>query len=115
VKRGEVYRADLAPRSGSVQTGRRPVIVVSNDGFNQTPGWRSIIVVPISTSAPQGRRGPTVIELSGGAAGLLRKSFAVCHQVTTLDRARVTKRIGALPAKSLREIEEGLKASMDLD
>ena len=115
MKRGEVYWADLVPRSGSEQTGRRPVILVSHDGFNQTPGWRSIIVVPISTSSSQGKRGPTVIELSGGIAGLPKTSFAVCHQVTTLDRAKMTKRIGALPLESLREVDEGLKAAMDLD
>lgn len=115
MKRGEVYWADLVPRSGSEQTGRRPVILVSHDGFNQTPGWRSIIVVPISTSSSQGKRGPTVVELSGGAAGLPKASFAVCHQVTTLDRAKMTKRIGALPPEFLREVEEGLKAAMDLE
>jgi len=114
MKRGEVYWADFVPRSGSEQTGRRPVIPVSNDGFNQIPGWRSIIVVPISVSTSQGKRGPTVIELPGGAAGLPKTSFAVCHQATTLDRAKLTGRIGALPAESLREVEEGLKASMDL-
>ena len=115
MKRGEVYWADLVPRSGSEQTGRRPVILVSHDGFNQTPGWRSIIVVPISTSSSQGNRGPTVVELSGGAAGLAKTSFAVCHQVTTLDRAKLTKRIGALPPELLRDVEEGLKAAMDLE
>ena len=115
MKRGEVYWADLVPRSGSERTGRRPVILVSHDGFNQTPGWRSIIVVPISTSSSQGKRGPTVVELSGGAAGLPKASFAVCHQVTTLDRAKMTKRIGALPPEFLREVDEGLKAAMDLE
>ena len=114
MKRGDVYWADLVPRSGSEQTGRRPIIVVSHDGFNQTPGWKSIIVVPISTSSSQCRRGPTVIEL-GGTAGLPKMSFAVCHQVTTLDRAKLTKRVGSLPSESLREVEEGLKAAMDLD
>lgn len=53
MKRGEVYWADLVPRSGSEQVGRRPVVVVSHDGFNQTPGWMSVIVVPVSTSASQ--------------------------------------------------------------
>jgi len=115
MKRGDVYWADLVLRSGSEQTGRRPVIVVSHDGFNQTPGWRSIIVVPISTSSSQGKRGPTVVELSGGTAGLPKTSFAVCHQVTTLDRAKLTKRVGSLPSEPLREVEEGLKAAMDLD
>ena len=115
MNRGEVYWADLVPRSGSEQSGRRRVILVSHDGFNQTPGWRSIVVVPISTSSSQGRRGPTVIELSGGTAGLPKTSFAVCHLVTTRDRAKLTKRLGTLPSESLREVEEGLKAAMDLD
>jgi len=30
VKRGEVYWAELAPRFGSEQSGRRPVMVVSH-------------------------------------------------------------------------------------
>jgi mRNA-degrading endonuclease toxin of MazEF toxin-antitoxin module len=91
------------------------VIIISHDGFNQTIGWRSIIVVPISTSASQGRRGPTVIEIPAGAGGLSKTSFAVCHQVTTLDRARLTKRVGALPGEVLEEVKLGLKAAMDLD
>lgn len=115
MKRGEVYWADLVPRSGSEQTGRRPVIVLSHDGFNQAAGWKSIIVVPISTSSSQGKRGPTVVEVSGGTGGLAKTSYAVCHQVTTLDRAKLTKRLGALPLESLREVEDGLRAAMDLD
>jgi mRNA interferase MazF len=115
MRRGEVYWANLVPRSGSEQTGRRPVIVVSHDGFNQTPGWRSIIVVPVSTSASQWKRGPTVAELPRGAAGLPRAGFAVCHQVTTLNRAKLVKRIGTLPSESMRAVEEALKAALDLD
>src|SRR5258708_6715839 len=115
MKRGEVHWADLVPRSGSERTGRRPVVVVSHDGFNQTPGWRSIIVVPISTSATQGARRLTVVEIPAGAGGLPKMSVAVCHQVTTLDRARLTKRIGALPVEILRDVEEGLKAAMALE
>ena len=72
-------------------------------------------MVPISTSSSQGKRGPTVIEISGGTAGLPKTSFAVCHQVTTLDRAKLTKRLGTLPSESLREVEEGLRAVMDLE
>jgi mRNA interferase MazF len=113
--RGEIYWADLVPRSGSEQTGRRPVIVVSSDGFNRTAGWKSIIVVPISTSASQARRGPTVVELPGASTGLPKTSFAVCHQVTTLDRAKLTRKAGTLPSEFLRSVEEALKAAMDLD
>jgi len=115
MKRGDVYRADLLPRSGSEQTGRRPVVVVSHDGFNQTPAWMSIIVVPISSSASQAKRGPSVVGIPAGVAGLPKASVAVCHQVTTLDRAKLTRRIGSLPGELLREVDSGLRAAMDLD
>jgi len=88
---------------------------VSHDAFNQTPGWMSVIVVPVSGSVLQAKRGPTVVALPAGAAGLSKASVAVCHQVTTLDRAKLTKRIGALPVELLSDVESGLKASMDLD
>jgi mRNA interferase MazF len=115
MKRGEVYWADLAPRSGSEQTGRRPVIVVSNDGFNQAGAWRSVIVVPLSTSTAQAKRGPTVAEIPGGVAGLAKMSIAVCHQVTTLDRTKLIKRIGLLPQSLVEELDASLKAALDLD
>jgi mRNA interferase MazF len=89
--------------------------VISHDSFNRAPGWNSIIVVPVSTSASQAKPGPTVVELSAGTAGLAKTSVALCHQVTTLDRAKLTKRVGGLPASVLREVEDGLKGAMDLD
>lgn len=115
MKRGEVNWADLVPRSGSEQTGRRPVIVVSHDGFNQVAAWQSIIVVPLSTSSAQAGRGVTVVEIPGGTVGLEKTGYALCHQVTTLDRAKCAKRLGQLPSRFLRSVEEGLKAALDLE
>ena len=115
MKRGEVWWAELVPRSGAEQAGRRPVIILSHDGFNQTPGWRSVIVVPLSTSAAQARRGPTVVGIPAGAAGLSKASIAVCHQVTTLDRAKLSKRLGVLGPDSLAAVEAALKAAVDID
>jgi len=114
VKRGEVYWAELVPRSGSEQQGRRPVVIVSHDGFNQTQGWGSIIVVPLSTSGAQRRRGPSAILLPQGAAGLAKESVALCHQVTTLDRSKFTQRIGELSLVELIQVEDGLRAALDL-
>jgi mRNA interferase MazF len=114
MKRGDVYWATLAPRSGSEQSGRRPVIVLSHDAFNQTPAWRSIIVIPLSTSQAQARRGPTVVALSAGTAGLPGNSCALCHQITTLDRAKLTDKIGALSPDVLNLVERALLAAVDI-
>jgi mRNA interferase MazF len=115
MKRGDIYWADLIPRSGSEQTGRRPVIIVSRDAFNRTPGWMSVIVVPISTSLSQAVRGPTVVILPAGVGGLSRASVALCHQITTIDRSKLTKRIGTLPVDLLDEVGGALKAATSLD
>lgn len=114
MKRGEIYSANLQPRSGSEQQGRRPVIVISHDGFNQNLRWRSIIVIPVSTSSAQARRGSTAILLPQGTGGLNQESVALCHQITTLDRAKLTEKIGELSNEWMGKIEEGVKAATDL-
>jgi mRNA-degrading endonuclease toxin of MazEF toxin-antitoxin module len=91
------------------------VIILSSDGFNLIPTWRSVIVVPISTSEGQARRGPSAVPLPPGAGGLRMASVALCHQVTTLDRAKLTDRLGALHSSLLTAVEGGLKAALDLD
>ena len=114
MKRGEVFIAELTPRSGSEQTGRRPVVIISNDGFNLTPNWRSIIVVPLSTSTSQALRTQTAILIPQGEGGLLQNSVALCHQVTTLDRSKLSQRLGELTVIKMSQIERGLKAALDL-
>jgi len=52
--------------------------------------------------------------LPQGAAGLGKESVALCHQVTTLDRSKLTQRIGELNSTELRQVEDGIKAAMDL-
>ena len=113
--RGEVYWADLAPRSGSEQRGRRPVVVVSHDGFNAAPTWQTVIIVPLTTSEAQARRGPTAVPLPSRTAGLAKGSVAVCHQVTTLDRSKLRERLGILPAPAMSAIEHGLRAALALE
>jgi mRNA-degrading endonuclease toxin of MazEF toxin-antitoxin module len=110
-----VLWADLHPRSGAEPRGGRPAIVVSNDGFNLTPSWRSVIVVPLSTSEAQARRAPTTVLLPAGSGSLGRPSVALCHQVTTLDRAKLTERGGILPVDLLAHIDSALKAALELD
>ena len=90
------------------------MIVVSHDGFNQAAGWRSVIVVPLSTSLSQQQRGPTAVTLPKGTAGLRKDGTALCHQVTTLDRAKLSRRIGTLPTTAMDAVDTGLKAALSL-
>lgn len=112
--RGDIWTATLEPRSGSEQRGRRPVIVVSHDSFNQVEGWRSVTVVPLSTSSRQARRGPTAVPIPKGPGGLTRDSVALCHRVTTLDRSKLTELVGSLTEGVMDDVVRGLIAALDI-
>jgi mRNA-degrading endonuclease toxin of MazEF toxin-antitoxin module len=90
------------------------VVVVSHDAFNEIDTWRSVIVVPLTTSARQGARGPTVVPLPQEQTSLPQESFALCHQVTTLGRAKLEPPIGRLGEDVLRQLGRGVVVASDL-
>ena len=73
-----------------------------------------MIIVPLSTSFSQQQRGPTAVALPKGTAGLRKDGTALCHQVTTLDRAKLSRRIGTLSAATMDAVDTGLKAALSL-
>jgi mRNA interferase MazF len=115
MRRGEVWWAQLEPRSGSEQRGRRPVVVLSHDAFNEVETWHSVIVVPLTTSKRQQLRGPTVAPLAPAETGLPRGSFALGHQITTLDRGKLAEALGRLGEASLRRVEAAVLVACGID
>jgi mRNA interferase MazF len=108
--RGEIYFVDLAPRSGSEQTGRRPCIVVSHNTFSSNPGWQSITVVPMTSSERWQRPSPTTVLFPAGEANLPRSSAALIHQLTTIDKSKtVGAAVGQLSAQKMAEVESALR------
>jgi mRNA interferase MazF len=55
------------------------------------------------------------VPLTEGTGGLPADSVALCHQITTLDRSKLTQQIGALPEPDLLAVEDGVRAAIDLD
>ena len=55
-----------------------------------------------------------MIPLPKGLVGLKDDGYAICHQITTLDRSKFGKRIGALDANTFAAIEEGIRAALDM-
>lgn len=105
VLRGEVRWADLSPARGREQAGRRPVLVLSHDVFNERSG--TVIVVAI-TSQPQRAGYPLTLELSSG--NLPKRSWVKMSQVRTLSVERVGRRIGRVAPEELSQVVEGLFA-----
>lgn len=61
ILRGDIRWADLAPTKGSEQAGRRPVVILSDDIFNERSG--TVIAMAITSQEPRVRF-PLALELT---------------------------------------------------
>jgi len=103
VLRGDVLWAELDPTQGREQTGRRPILVISHDIFNERSG--TVIAMAI-TSRPQKAGFPLTVELMSGSPP--KRSWVKVSQIRTLSLERLGKRIGRVTPEELLRIVEGL-------
>ena len=103
ILRGEIRWADLNPVRGRKQAGLRPVLILSQDVFNERSG--TVIAVAL-TSQPQRAGFPLTLELH--AKGLPKKSWVKISQIRTLSVERIGKMIGRASPEELAQVAEGL-------
>ncbi|MBS3908253.1 MAG: type II toxin-antitoxin system PemK/MazF family toxin [Actinobacteria bacterium] len=103
ILRGEVRWADLNPVRGREQAGLRPVLILSNDVFNERSG--TVIAVAI-TSQPQKAGFPLTLELVAG--NLPKQSRAKISQVRTLSIERIGKLMGRASQEEMAQVIDGL-------
>jgi len=103
ILRGDIVWADLSPVRGREQAGQRPVLVISQDVFNERSG--TVIALAL-TSRPQEAGFPLTLELSHPR--LPKKSWVKISQIRTLSVERLGQRIGKASAEDLSLIVEGL-------
>lgn len=103
VLRGEIRWADLNPVRGKEQAGRRPVVVLSHDVFNERSG--TVIAIAL-TSQPQRAGFPLTLELQ--SKGLPKKSWVKISQIRTLAVERIGQRLGKVSLEELAQVIEGL-------
>ena len=103
ILRGEIRWASLNPVRGKEQAGLRPVLILSQDVFNERSG--TVIAVAL-TSQPQRAGFPLTLELQ--SKGLPKKSWAKISQIRTLAVERIGQRLGKLSVEELVLVIEGL-------
>src|SRR5205823_10567561 len=109
--RGEIWNADLDPTRGREQAGRRPVLVVSTDGFNAGPA-ELVVILPITSKAkgiPWHVRFP-----AGSDTGLRTESYAMVEAIRCVSRERLSKRLGDAPRAAMAEIEKRVRILLEL-
>jgi mRNA interferase MazF len=108
ILRGDIVWADLDPVIGSEQPGRRPVVIISQDVFNERSG--TVIALAI-TNQPQRAGFPLTLELS--STKLPKKSWVKISQIRTLSIERIGSKIDRIPPEVLDVIIEGLNEIVD--
>lgn len=103
ILRGDIVWADLNPTRGNEQTGKRPVLILSHNIFNEKSG--TVIAVAL-TSQPQRAGFPLTLELKGKQYP--KPSWVKISQIRTLSILRLGKKIGHVDSDLLDMILEGL-------
>ncbi len=103
ILRGEVRWADLNPVRGREQAGLRPVLILSQDIFNERSG--TVIAMAI-TSQPQKAGFPLTLELE--TKQLPKRSWVKISQIRTLAVERLGNRLGRVTPEELALVLEGL-------
>jgi mRNA interferase MazF len=107
---GEIRLVDLDPARAGEANKRRPAVLVSNDGANNTAatlGRGVVTVVPITANVD--RVYPFQVLIPAHESGLERDSKAQAEQVRSVSVERVMDRIGTVPPELMIEVNEALR------
>ncbi|MDY6835019.1 MAG: type II toxin-antitoxin system PemK/MazF family toxin [Chloroflexota bacterium] len=103
ILRGEIRWANLNPVRGLEQAELRPVVIISQDTFNERSG--TVIAMAI-TSQLQRAGFPLTLELE--SVELPKRSWLKISQIRTLSVDRIGKIIGIASPEEMGQLIEGL-------
>lgn len=103
ILRGDIVWANLDPTVGNEQSGKRPVLILSQTVFNENSG--TVIAVALTSKEPQ-TGFPLTFEIN--SKNLPKKSWAKISQIRTLSVARLGDKITHVKEEELIQIIEGL-------
>lgn len=103
-RRGEVWLVGLDPGRGREIRKTRPCLVVSPDELNE--GLSTVIVAPMTTGGhAYPFRLPCRFKKTNG--------FVVLDQLRTVDRDRLVRKLGRLPARSVTRVLATVRAMFE--
>ena len=112
MRRGDVCWASIDDPQGSGPGFRRPVVVLQSDDFNQSTLRTTICA--IVTSNVRLAEAPGNVRLTRKASGLMKDSVVNVSQLLTLDKQKLSERVGRLSAETLHAVEAGVRLVLAL-
>lgn len=102
IERGQIWLADLGCNVGSVQSNKRPVLIIQNNVGNLYAP--TVNVIPLTSKRKKSL--PTHYDLQ--AKGLSRTSTVLTEAITTISKEQLITYKGIIENKDLKEIERKL-------
>ena len=109
IKRGDIVWVDFNPARGSEQAGFRPALVIQNDTGNKYAPT-TIVAAITRTRASY----PFMVPLEKGEGGLVEPSAVNLSQILTIDKSRITSKLGALSPEKMVFIDQAICLSLGL-
>ena len=107
-----IMETNLDPVAGAEQKGTRPVLIASNEEYNQA--MPNITVLPLTST--KRRLYPSEVFLPQGKAGQPLDSIIMAHQIRTISKQRLKGLLGYLEDPQLRdEVCTAIKEHLGLD
>jgi mRNA interferase MazF len=100
-KKWSIWRANLDPVIGSEQGKSRPVLIISEDDINAL--MNIVNIIPITSRKSERIVYPNESLLPEGKYGLEKESLALCHQIRSIDKRRLSKKYGQISDKDTRK------------
>ncbi|MDR6725045.1 mRNA interferase MazF [Paenibacillus amylolyticus] len=112
VRRYEIWEADLGYRERSIQGGKRPVLVISNNiGNKYAP---IVIVVPITSKLKKPTQ-PTHVFFDSNECGMADDSILLCEQIMTINKEEnLLRKLFDIPTHYNDEITRALGVSIGM-
>ncbi len=108
--RGEIWLADLDPTTGHEQAGKRPVLVLSTNGFNHGPA-DLIVILPLTSTA---RRIPYRVQIDPPVGGLRNRSYILCDSIRSIAKTRLIAPWGVATSEAMEQVEDYLRILLEL-
>ena len=107
-----IIEANLDPVAGAEQKGTRPVLIVSNEEFNQA--MPNVTVLPLTST--KRRLYPSEVLLAQGKADQPLTSIIMAHQIRTISKRRLGRKLGRIDEPELRkEVRKAVKEHLDIN
>ena len=110
-KRGEVYLTSFDPTLGAEIQKTRPALILQNDIANR---YSPITIVAAITSQPRDPLRPTNILVKAPEGGLSSDSVVLLNQVRSIDKQRLSKRLGILKPETIQQVDRAIQISFGL-